>query len=397
MRGSKNVYYCKMKRFRLYLFMPLWLWLSSAEAQTIRLNDAAMEIGTLAHVVTPGSVVIDNNAQILNAGNIRLGGDWINNALGLNAPLPGTVEFNSNVPQLIGGTNPTSFAFLRIDNPADVNLDTDAGVSGMLIFVEGKINTGPHRVHMTTPPQTAIAGAGTGSYVNGNLLVSFPAGNYTYKYEIGNTVYAPAVFTVNGLASPASVLGYTVAGDGPNENNPVVNASLIDPFAKVNQYWYFESTASSFTDYEIEFDFTHTLNTGDPQQYVARRYTTSSLWNNTTGSLTAPSKYRVTTLSETGEFVIGEVAFTGIQDDQQSDIFISNPVHDQLMILLNGPNTVRRTTLSDLHGRTLNVHAADLSPGITLSIDTRSISSGLYVLTLELSNGVKLTRKVVKQ
>ena len=371
---------------------PLFL-----QAQDVHINEAVMVTGAGSYVIAPGDIIINNNSSIQNAGSIRVGGDWINNASGLVAALPGAVEFNGTTTQLIGGTNSTNFSYLNINNPSGVDLDLNANISGLLTFLSGKINTGSHFVNMTTGPLIGIAGANTGSYVNGNLVMNFPAGSYTWKYEIGNTVYAPAVFRVNGLGAAAGVLGYTVAGDGPNENVPFANASLIDPFAKVNQYWDFEATPAAFNDFEIEFDFSNTFNTGDPQQYVTRRYTSAALWNNTTGSLTAPLKYKVTALPDLGEFVIGEVTSTGLTDNQPGGFTFNNPVNDLLQIHFNRQQMVQNIIFSDLHGR--KIHDDDLQSfsGEKVIIDTKDLAAGLYFLTVHFQDGSKISRKVVKQ
>jgi hypothetical protein len=367
------------------------------QAQDVHINEAVMVTGAGTYVIAPGDIIIDSNSSIQNAGSIRVGGDWINNASGLVAALPGAVEFNGTTAQLIGGVNPTNFSYLNINNPSGVDLDLNANISGLLTFLSGKINTGSHFVNMTTGPLIGIAGANTGSYVNGNLVMNFPAGSYTWKYEIGNTVYAPAVFRVNGLGAAAAILGYTVAGDGPNENVPFSNASLIDPFAKVNQYWNFEATPAVFNDFEIEFDFNYTTNTGDPQQYVTRRYTSAALWNNTTGSLTAPLKYKVTALPDLGEFVIGELTSTGLNEDFQSEIYFNNPVQDVLMISNPGQEKILGIQINDIHGR--NIHEHNLSSGHQekLMIDIRNLAAGLYIMSIQLSEGNQISRKVMKQ
>lgn len=367
----------------------------SSPAQDIHISNAVMVTGSGAYVVAGGDILIENNSSVQNSGIIRLGGDWINNASGLTAALPGSVEFNGASPQTIGGSNVTNFTYLNINNNSGVNLDLNANVSGLLTFLAGKINTGASFVNMTTAPQIPIVGANSSSYVNGNLVMNFPAGSYTWKYEIGNTVYAPAIFRVNGFTSGASVLGFTVAGDGPNENVPFANASLIDPFAKVNQYWAFESTPAPFSDFEIEFDFNYTSNTGDPQQYVTRRYTSASLWNNTTGSLTAPLKYQVTALPDLGEFVIGEVTSTGLPDNQTEGFTINNPVLESLLIHFNRHQAVHSLLFSDLHGR--RIHEIRSVQGEKLTLDTRYLAAGLYFLTVQFQDGTRISRKVVKQ
>lgn len=386
-----------MNRTLLSLFCLLAGVSSPIRAQDIHINDAVMVAGPGAYVITGGDILINNNSSIQNSGVIRLGGDWINNAAGLTAALPGSVEFNGVTAQMIGGANATNFSYLNINNSAGVDLNRNANVSGLLTFLSGKINTGTFFVNMTTAPQIAIVGANTTSYVNGNLVMNFPAGSYTWKYEIGNTVYAPAVFRVNNLGAAAAVLGYTVAGDGPNENVPFANASLIDPFAKVNQYWDFEATPASFNDFEIEFDFSYTVNTGDPQQYVTRRYTSAALWNNTTGSLTAPLKYKVTALPDLGEFVIGEVTSTGLTEDMPSGIYFNNPVKDELLISNQGKQTIRSLIISDLHGRKIHEHYISNGHDDKQIIDTRNLSAGMYIMTIQLSDGNEFSRKVMKQ
>ena len=365
------------------------------KAQDVYINEAVVVAGTGAHVVTAGNILIYNNASIQNSGIIRLGGDWINNASGLVAALPGSVEFNGVSAQSVGGNNVTNFSYLNINNSAGVNLAVNANVSGLLTFFSGKINTGPNFMNMNTGPMIPISGANTGSYVNGNLVMNFPAGSYTWKYEIGNTVYAPAVFRVNGFASGAGVLGFTVAGDGPHENVPFANASLIDPFAKVSQYWAFESTPALFNDFEVEFDFNYTVNNGDPQQYTARRYTSASLWNNTTGSLTAPLKYKVTALPDLGEFVIGEVTSTGLPDDQPAGFTFNNPFTDQLQISFSGQQTIQNIVITDLHGR--DIHHTGSVHADKLVLDTKHFASGMYFLTVHLQDGSKICRKSLKQ
>lgn len=177
--------------------------------------------GALVHV--DGEVII-NTGSITNNGTLQLTGDWTNNvAGGLTYGGAGTriVRFigSSPSPQFIGGTQPTAFHNMELDNTdGGAQLDTDisvggtvaSGNNGVLTLTDGQLDLNRNRLTITNPANTGISFVAaashirsednsTGTYGVVDWEISTSTGTYTVPFGttgLGNA-NIPFIFTVN--------------------------------------------------------------------------------------------------------------------------------------------------------------------------------------------------------
>src|SRR5436190_10232152 len=109
-----------------------------SRAQTGNVTNAIVNISPGTVVITNGGIILDNFGAIDNGGDLWLDGDWTNNALGLVNSTPGVVKFDGASNQIIGGSNPTDFYNLNIDNASGVTLANNENVQSLLTFNNGK-------------------------------------------------------------------------------------------------------------------------------------------------------------------------------------------------------------------------------------------------------------------
>lgn len=368
----------------------------SMKAQHLHVNGTQMRISAGTFVTVPGNVLINNNAEISNSGTVRLAGDWTNNALGLAGGFPGTVEFNGTAAQTIQGTQSTTFYNFKINNSAGINLAVDADIAGGLSFVDGIITTGPQILHMTAPPQIPITGAGVSGYVNGNLAAIMPAGGNQFKFEVGNTVYAPVALSAAGAATAGELVVYTAPGAPPNENTPFANASLINQNAKVNQHWVLTPTGITTFFATLTFDFTNTLNTGNTASYVVRKYNSTTGWT-TAASTVATSTITATGVNSYGEFEIGEMIPTGLAPGPNPDFAapFPNPANDKINFQFASPmNTGVTISLFDATGKRIFSETTTIESNELYQVSTSGFAQGLYLILMEAPGTNPVTYKI---
>ncbi|HKR05506.1 MAG TPA: T9SS type A sorting domain-containing protein [Bacteroidia bacterium] len=273
-------------------------------AQDVNIDNSGINIGTGTYFVTDGDIILQNSGAIDNDGWLHLKGDWTNNASGLINNGSGIVEFDGSSPQAISGTSVTDFNFLAINNSSGVTLGNDENVNGTLVFTIGKIITGSNTLSIAAA--ATISGAGAGKYVFGNLKMSVAADGIK-NFEIGDAaIYAPVNLSISGVTSSGSITGNTAAGSEPNENNPVTNASGINPSAKANRYWTMTNSGIAFTTADATFNYDASEATGNPLNYVVRKFDSPSTWSATTAGTVTPTSAQATGITSFSEFEVGE-------------------------------------------------------------------------------------------
>lgn len=365
-----------------------------SSAQTIRTDGAKIRISPTATIVTPGSISIQGNGGVLNSGTVYLKGDWTNSGQGLLDSLPGTVDFNGNVSQMVGGNNITTFAFLRLSNPSGMLLSNNLNVGQTLIFNDGRINTGPYEVRMIQAPANAIVGANASRYINGNLRVAFDSTAFSqYKYEIGSTVYAPVQIRMLNVTDPGTLLAYTNAGPSSLENSPSPGASGIDPFARVDRHWSLSQSGMAFQEFEADFDYALTPSTGNVQDYIIRHRDPALGWLSEATSNNGTTASGV--LSD-GIFVIGELANTAIAEGSTALINLyPNPSRGKIYVNgLEQGNCL--LSVSDMTGRTVFETFQHSNGTVELNFEALKLSAGTYVLKAQSTNYISNIHFVIQ-
>jgi hypothetical protein len=124
----------------------LIIFVATGSAQTSHVvNDGVpLTVETGITVTFQGDFTNQNAGTINNNGAITLPGNWTNDAAnGVFTANTGTVSFLGTAAQSIGGTNPTDFSALTINNTSGtgVTLNQDANVSDVLTLTSGIVYT----------------------------------------------------------------------------------------------------------------------------------------------------------------------------------------------------------------------------------------------------------------
>ncbi len=277
-------------------------------AQEVNVDNIVIDIGNGSYFVTDGSITIQNLGGIKNNGTVELKGNWANiTANGLIFGSTGTVIFNGiSSGQAINGPNSTVFTHLTIDNSNGITLNVPANVNGILSFLNGKILAPTVAIEIGLSGN--IIGAGPGKYIYGLLYKDVNTGGIK-NFEVGDaTIYAPVNLNLSGFSGNGSIGVYTLPGFNPNENNPVTNASGISQSARANRYWNVSSAGISFSGSDATFNFDASEATGNPLNYVVRKFDFPSTWSaTTTGTVTATSTQALG-LTSFSEFEVGIAA-----------------------------------------------------------------------------------------
>lgn len=266
-----------------------------------------------------GDVTVDVGGTWSNsvAGNIFLQGDLANN--GTFTSGTATYNFTGSAAQTITGTNggTTNFALMTLSNAAGLSLTGthNITITTLLTLGAGKITTGANTVYISNG--SAVSGAGTGRFIEGNLKKPISAGtNVSETYEVGGNTgsnYSPVVLTFSSVGTQGDVTVSTTSS-----SHPQIGSSGIDSTVDLNRWWTVTNNSvpgslsyiASFTYVANEIDGSGTCATGAacPAAFVVMRYDGSD-WNITTlaGSPTTTSA-TITGETSFGQFAIGEPA-----------------------------------------------------------------------------------------
>ncbi len=306
-----------------FLLAGLWMLLfpDLVPAQSLNISNTVVNVPAGTYIITDGGITMQNAGAVENSGALQLKGDWTNDANGLINSSPGKVVFDGTSNQTITGTSITSFNDVTINNAAGVTLASDADVEGTLDFANGKITTGSNI--LTVDISGTVINAASGKYVYGNLEKYISASG-NKDFEIGDaTVYAPVNLSIYGVGGTGSVTASTLPGAPPDENNPVANSSGINQGAKANRYWNITQSGFTFSSYDAAFNFDAGEATGNPLNYVVRKFDSS--WNATTTGTVTSTSTQATGLTSFSEFETGE-PFSAVNITCPGDITTCNPV-----------------------------------------------------------------------
>ncbi|KKP38046.1 MAG: hypothetical protein UR28_C0024G0001 [Candidatus Peregrinibacteria bacterium GW2011_GWF2_33_10] len=245
------------------------------------LDNANLIVETNSEVNIQGSIYNLTNSRIGVDGDIKITGNWINNAI-QNTKLydevnKGTVSFIGVNVQSIKGELSTIFENIIVNNVNNVNNDTNTFVTNSLTFTNGKINSVSDTLFVTNTSVSAIIGYDTVKYINGNLSRYVTTGSY--YFPIGNaTNYELASVNVKS----ATNLNYINANFIISNQNPIIGTINVNNVAITEylDYGYWNITSDN-NNYSSSFDVFvqskgHTNGGGNPDNYAVITDTTNS-------------------------------------------------------------------------------------------------------------------------
>ncbi len=227
------------KPISIILSVLLLFFSQSLFSQNLTNNGSAVTIMEDATLTVKGNITFLTEVTIDNSGDIFIGGNWINNApdaidMGENT---GTVSFNGNTPQTIGGINETHFSKLQLEQ--NTALGSEIKISTLLGLSNARLTINDYHLVMQTGAQ--IIGAATDAYIVaegtgllvrevGALDVEFPTGTSTSFLPV--TMNNSGVVDIFGINLFPDVLDGGLTGSAISEiDNCVINTwNIVEQF-----------------------------------------------------------------------------------------------------------------------------------------------------------------------
>jgi len=192
---------------------------------------------TVGNALTVTRDVTLGAGATFNAGSSThsVGRNFTNNGATFNANTS-TFNFNGSAAQSIGGTSPTAFNNLTINNTGGgVSLGANETANGNLTLTSGIVNT-------TSAFKLISAGNCTTTVVSvlgwiaGNLQLHFPAGTPTCTFPIGDaaTNYTPVTIAFTSAIATGNLSATVTNTDHPNTT---AGSDGIDSTKDVTRYW----------------------------------------------------------------------------------------------------------------------------------------------------------------
>jgi hypothetical protein len=249
-------------------------------------------------------------------GILYIKGNFTNNLASGSSFSQGNINkivFKGTASQTIGGSLPTTFTLVEIDNTSGsgIDLSTNQTITGKLTFTNGLVNTGSNTVIITNTGTGTVSGAGAGKYVNGNLRKSFTSSVLTRTFEVGsNGDYTPATVAFSSLTTAGTLTVSSNHGD-----HAEISSSCINYSKSVNKNWTISNTGSAIAGtYSATFNFVSgNIDAGAATgSFRVARYNASlsPAWGTQTAGTAGTTSTQATGISTFGDFQVGELAGT---------------------------------------------------------------------------------------
>ncbi len=198
------------------------------------------------------SVVI-NGTLVASPLNIRVAGNWSND--GVFDHNNGTISFNGDLNQDLGGANTTYFYNMVIDkSSSEVILDNNTGISNEMQLLNGFCRLNAFRLTIENPSPAAITRSNGFiisetvpdlgySYLQWNVGIT--SGVYLFPFVSSDGIYVPFIFDITGAGSdPSGVLAVATYNTNPTNNPYPSGVTNINDSAgsdnsvnTVDRYW----------------------------------------------------------------------------------------------------------------------------------------------------------------
>jgi hypothetical protein len=185
--------------FTMLAFVMLVL---PATAQQIKIGSGVHFVNGTNVVVNGDSIVNQGTLRNKATGVIKLTGNWQNNGT-CTSEKGSVVNLAGSASQVIGGSNPTVFGTLRLNNSAGFSLAQQTTVNGNLDFQNGMLTTGNYLV--TIGDTGTITNASATKFVDGKLAITFSKlGTKAFPIGKGGN-YRPVTLQFSGLTGTSIV------------------------------------------------------------------------------------------------------------------------------------------------------------------------------------------------
>ena len=260
----------------------------SSTAPNAKLNNVTVNVGASNVTFFPtsgGTIYINGNLYVQNitspkvitlgANTIQLGGNYIYApTTNLLTSTGSTLVFSGTTTQTYS-TNVTggqTFNNVTINNSNGLTLNSNMAIgTSTLTLTSGIITTGSNT--LSIPATGMVTGAGTASYVNGNLNKTMPSSTTSILYEVGDATYAPALLAFGSAVSSGNITVKSTAG-----LHPSIASSYVSTSNMVDRYWTITNSGVSASSLAASLSYSSTDITsgGSNSGYIVRSYTGGS-------------------------------------------------------------------------------------------------------------------------
>ena len=211
-----------------------------------------------------------------------------------------TFTFNGTSAQTIGGSNPTTFNSLTVNNSKGVVLGgVDTTVKSTLTFNAGTITTGANTV--IVPSGGSVSR--TSGHVAGRLQKYVATGATVRTFEVGDAAnYTPVTVSFASVSVAGDLTVSTTAGD-----HPLIGGTNFDAARTANRHWTVTNSGVVFTSYSVTFTYVAAdLDVGaSPDRFILGKYSSETWSYPAVGTLTSTS-VQATGLTTFSDFQVGE-------------------------------------------------------------------------------------------
>ena len=313
--------------------------------------------GGLCNDITIGtgaSLTTDGTSNLSISGNFTNNGTYTQNS--------GTITFNGNNAQSIGGSTATTFYNLTVQNTGTagnntLTLNQPTTVTRTILLISGNvITTATNLLSITNTTNSGIMGGSTNSYISGPVKWTIPnnlSSPTTYIFPVGDTFYLP--FTVvNPTTNNSSTA--TLQVQAFNQNSGGNKGTLAS--ISTTEYWSL-TTSSSITSASVSLGNSQSTY---PYNVIAGSSTKTGTYTNLGGT---SSFYDITNSN-----AIGTNRFFVLAGNGSPKINVVPPLLGGFAYIVNfGPSGEQ----------TFTVNGSALSTGITINAPTHfeiSLNSG---------------------
>jgi len=133
--------------------------------------------------------------------------------------------------QVQGDGLPSTLTNLTVDNPANLTMQANITVTGVLTLTNGHIIPGSWILFVSNSASGAVVGGSTSSYVRGTLRRAI-AGGTNYNFPVGSNPYDHVEISFDGSSATGTLDVSTTTND-----HPQIGSSYFNAGESVNRYW----------------------------------------------------------------------------------------------------------------------------------------------------------------
>lgn len=374
---------------------------------TLTNNNGAINVGANTSLrVTNGAIVNQNNAQVINNGNLHVAEDYTQNTgATYTGGATSLLVFDGNSTQNLISDAALTVAQLKVNNNSSLVLGNTLTLAQSLdLSNNSSVELGNQNLVMTSGATVANYGASAYILTNGTGSFQQEVGGTNTIFPIGNATYMPMNLSNNGTLDY-----FTVRTENQALDSYPAGAAQTD--GVVGRAWVIGEQVAGGSDLALtlEWDEADDELTGFDRTQSGISYWNGSTWQaspswtNATNVSTSRWSQTRSGITALGTFIVEDalnvLGILPITDNKNIGVAVyPNPVNDYLNVQFSLAQTEEATLqLMDTYGRTLynRVHTVAANEQLTLELFSELVPA-TYFLSIQV-DGERTVQKVVKK